>query len=276
MARPRDSIDALLTSWAARRPDLDFGPVAVIFRLARVRSHLDAELEPVYQRFGLGAADFEALVTLARISDSRGLSQRRLADELGLTSGTVSVRVDRLASQGLAQRVPDPASGRSTLITLTDAGRELFDRAAPAHLANEQRLLATLSGQSPARADRRCPRVGSAEGAGLPVVNGHARTESAGQTKPMAEADPPRHDSLAARLLRAVIALRNDPRRGPLCRSSPTGPEFDTPPGPVLPIPEHTWSTQADKTDTQKMTWNSKTPGQHGCAARDSTPEPAD
>lgn len=142
---PRDSIDALLASWAAKRPDLDFGPVAVISRLARVRGHLDAELEPVYHQFGLGAADFEAVVTLARITDSRGVSQRRLADELGLTSGTVSVRVDRLASQGLAQRIPDPASGRSTLIALTPAGRELFERAAPAHLANEQRLLATLS-----------------------------------------------------------------------------------------------------------------------------------
>lgn len=142
---PRDSVDALLASWAVRRPDLDFGPVALISRLARVRSHLDAELEPVYQRFGLGAPDFEAVVTLARISDSRGVSQRRLADELGLTSGTVSVRIDRLASQGLAQRGPDPASARSTLIALTSEGWELFERAAPAHLANEQRLVATLS-----------------------------------------------------------------------------------------------------------------------------------
>jgi hypothetical protein len=46
---------------------------------------------------------------------------------------------------GLAQRIPDPASGRSALVTLTAAGRELFERVAPAHLANEQRLLATLS-----------------------------------------------------------------------------------------------------------------------------------
>jgi DNA-binding MarR family transcriptional regulator len=144
---PRDSIDALLESWTARRPDLDFGPLAVISRLARVRSHLDAEMEPVFERFGLGTADFEALVTLARISDPHGVSQRRLGDELGLTSGTVSVRIDRLATQGLAQRIPDPASGRSTLITLTAAGRELFERVAPAHLANEQRLLATLSAQ---------------------------------------------------------------------------------------------------------------------------------
>jgi hypothetical protein len=30
------------------------------------------------------------------------------------------------------------------------------------------------------------------------------------------------------------------------------------------------------KTDTKKITWSGKTPGQDGCAARDSNPEPAD
>ena len=30
---PRDSVDALLASWAAARPDLDFSPVAVVARL---------------------------------------------------------------------------------------------------------------------------------------------------------------------------------------------------------------------------------------------------
>src|SRR6266851_1960831 len=52
---PRDSVDALLQSWAERRPDLDFRPVGVITRLARVRAHLDAELEEVFAGSGLPA-----------------------------------------------------------------------------------------------------------------------------------------------------------------------------------------------------------------------------
>jgi DNA-binding MarR family transcriptional regulator len=142
---PRDSIDALLTSWAQRRPDLDFAPVAVVSRLARVRAHIDSELELVFRDFGLSQPDFEALVTLARISDEDGVSQRRLADELGLTAGTISVRIDRLVDQQLVTRAPDPKSKRNALVALTDQGRELFERAAPAHLANEQRLLAALT-----------------------------------------------------------------------------------------------------------------------------------
>src|SRR3954468_21298711 len=141
---PRDSVDALLVSWQHRRPDIDFGPVAVIARLGRLRGHLDAELDRVFAAHGLTAPGFAVLVTLARIDEGGGVTQRRLMDELGLTSGTVSVRMDRLVSQGLVDRRPDPESARNTLISLTDAGRELFERVVPAHLANERRLLSGL------------------------------------------------------------------------------------------------------------------------------------
>jgi DNA-binding MarR family transcriptional regulator len=141
---PRDSVDALLASWGQRRPDLDFSPVGIVSRLARVRGHIDAALHRVFADHGLTAANFGVLVTLARIDDGHGVTQRRLMDELGLTSGTMSVRMDRLVEQGLVDRRVDPASRRNTLITLTERGRELFERVAPAHLDNERRLLAAL------------------------------------------------------------------------------------------------------------------------------------
>jgi DNA-binding MarR family transcriptional regulator len=142
---PADSIDALLDSWAEARPDLPFEPVAVISRLARIRRHIDHELEPVFERFGLSPSTFEALVTLTRIGGENGVSQKRLADEIGVTPGTISIRVDRLVEEGLAERRPDPDSKRNSLVGLTARGRDLFERVAPVHLANERRLLASLS-----------------------------------------------------------------------------------------------------------------------------------
>jgi DNA-binding MarR family transcriptional regulator len=142
---PRDSVDALLSSWAERRSDLDFSPVAIVARLGRIRSHMDAEIEGVLAAHALTAPGFAVLVTLARVDDGGGVSQRRLMDELGLTSGTVSVRMDRLVADGLVGRRPDPTSARTTLISLTERGRELFERVVPAHLANERRLLGALS-----------------------------------------------------------------------------------------------------------------------------------
>ncbi len=141
---PRDSVDALVASWRQQRPDLDFSPVAIVSRVGRVRNHFDAELEQVFAAHSLSAANFAVLVTLARIGDERGVSQRRLMDELGLTSGTISVRMDRLVEGGLVERGIDQESKRNTLITMTARGRELFERVVPAHLANERRLLSAL------------------------------------------------------------------------------------------------------------------------------------
>jgi DNA-binding MarR family transcriptional regulator len=142
---PPDSVDSLLESWAEALPGIDIEPVAVITRLARIRRHLDRELESVFERFGLGPSTFEALVTLRRIAGDAGVSQKRLADEVGVTPGTISVRIDHLVAEGLAERRPDPESKRSSLVALTDQGRDLFDRVAPVHLENERRLLAALS-----------------------------------------------------------------------------------------------------------------------------------
>jgi DNA-binding MarR family transcriptional regulator len=142
---PADSVDRLITDWQATRPDLDFSALGVVLRLSRVRALLDAQLGRVFAHYGLTAPSFAVLVTLARLNDPEGVSQRRLADELGLTSGTVSVRMDRLVELGLVDRRADAYDKRNTRITLTGRGRELFERAAPAHLENERRLLSGLT-----------------------------------------------------------------------------------------------------------------------------------
>lgn len=141
---PQDSVDRLLTSWARTGVDLDLSPVAVIARLDRLRAIIDSELAATFAEFGLSGSDFAALATLRRLGDEGAVSQRRLMRELHLTSGTVSLRVDRLNERGLVARLSNPEDRRNSLVSLTDAGRELFDQAAPHHLATENRLLAAL------------------------------------------------------------------------------------------------------------------------------------
>lgn len=141
----RDGVDQLLLDWARERPDLNFSPVGVITRIARARTYLDAELRGVFAQFGLTAADFTVIVTLRRSGAPYTMPQARLMDALGQTSGTVSVRLDRLEHNHVVSREPDPANARSSLVRLTDKGLRLFDEIAPAHLANEDRLLSALS-----------------------------------------------------------------------------------------------------------------------------------
>lgn len=142
---PGDSVDRLLHSWSQAAPDLDLAPVAIVARLGRLRRIIDAELEATFAQHGLNGPDFAALVTLRRLEQPQGVPQSRLMRELNLTSGTISVRVERLCTRGLARRSPDPTDHRNSRITLTDAGRRLFERVAPAHAATEDRLLAALN-----------------------------------------------------------------------------------------------------------------------------------
>lgn len=91
--------------------------------------------------------DFTALVTLRRLDQPGGVTQRQLMRELNLSSGTVSVRVERLGDRGLVNRATDPADRRNSLISLTDAGHALCDAVTPAHIATENRLLSALTEQ---------------------------------------------------------------------------------------------------------------------------------
>lgn len=54
------------------------------------------------------------------IQRSGRVSAGRLATEAGLTSGTITAVIDRLAERGYVRRVPDPADRRRVLVELTE------------------------------------------------------------------------------------------------------------------------------------------------------------
>ena len=54
-------------------------------------------------------------------------------------------RLDRLERAGLVVRRPDPRDRRGKLIVLTDRGKRLVDETLARHVANEERLLLSLT-----------------------------------------------------------------------------------------------------------------------------------
>jgi DNA-binding MarR family transcriptional regulator len=139
-----DSIARVIVGWRAARPELEVEPIAITARLARLQAVLSPRLELVFARHGVRGADFAVIATLVRLA-AGSVSQRQLASELGLSAGTMSVRIDRLVQRGLAERRSDPSDGRGALVSLTHRGRELFEACAPEHLVNAHELLAGLS-----------------------------------------------------------------------------------------------------------------------------------
>lgn len=141
----RDHTDWVLAGWKQQRPDLDMSSIAVVNRLSRLQSYLQPEIAAVFERFGLTNPSFSVIATLRRAGPPYQRSQRALMDALQLTSGTISVRIDRLEREDIVERIPDPGDQRGVQVRLTEKGLRLFDQVAPLHLANEDRLLSALS-----------------------------------------------------------------------------------------------------------------------------------
>lgn len=141
----RDHIDAVIADWALERPDLDVSPIAVIARVGRLAAHLGVAVDATLAEFGLNRGSFEVLATLRRAGPPYRRPLHALVAAQAVTPGSMSVRIDRLESLGLVRREPDPDDGRGVLVALTPTGLVAFDAAAPAHLANEARLLAPLA-----------------------------------------------------------------------------------------------------------------------------------
>ncbi|GAA1950769.1 MarR family transcriptional regulator [Nocardioides panacihumi] len=136
-----DHVARVMAQWAQERPDLDASPQGVIGRLHRVGLRLTDELIAVYAEHGLGEGEFDILATLRRQGAPYALTPGDLAGQTMVTTGAVTKRVDRCLAQGWVTRQVSMDDGRGRVIALTDAGRELIDRAFTAHMSNEHRLL---------------------------------------------------------------------------------------------------------------------------------------
>jgi MarR family transcriptional regulator, transcriptional regulator for hemolysin len=84
------------------------------------RLALDARLKDL----GVGQSGWLTIAILAKSKSE--LSQRALADQLGVEGPSVVSMLDRLEKGGLVMRAPCPTDRRIKLIHLTDAGRALF------------------------------------------------------------------------------------------------------------------------------------------------------
>jgi DNA-binding MarR family transcriptional regulator len=140
----RDEVDALVAAWSRERPDLDVAPLEVLSRVTRLARHLDLARRESFETHGLEPWEFDVLAALRRAGDPYTLSPGRLLQLTLVTSGTMTNRIDRLASQDLVERAPDPSDGRSVQVRLTPAGRRRVDDALTDLLEHERAILAAL------------------------------------------------------------------------------------------------------------------------------------
>lgn len=140
-----DHLDTILEQWRRERPDLDVEPLGTVGRLLRAAALADDSLAEGLAGHRLQRGWFDLLATLRRAGEPYELNPTALMQATMLSSAGITKRLDRLVEAGLVERRPDPADRRGTLVHLTPRGQTAVDEALTQHVANEARLLETLT-----------------------------------------------------------------------------------------------------------------------------------
>ncbi|WP_301111825.1 MarR family winged helix-turn-helix transcriptional regulator [Microbacterium sp.] len=135
MARPRplpiDPLAEAKRQWIAHGWTDAADGMALVTSVMRAQQLLLARVDAALKPFALSFARFEVLRLLA-FSRSGRLPLSSVVARLQVHPTTVTSTAERLVRDGLIAREPHPHDGRAALLALTDAGRELVERATQA------------------------------------------------------------------------------------------------------------------------------------------------
>ena len=123
---PFDPIARAAETWEGRFGDST--AMAAVTAIMRVQQILLAELDGLLRPYGLNFARYEALVLLSFSRDG-ALPMRVIGQRLMVHPTSVTNTIDRLEDQQLVLRRPNPRDGRGTLAEITQAGRDVMQRA---------------------------------------------------------------------------------------------------------------------------------------------------
>lgn len=116
----------------ARAAETDHASLKLWLRLLACSTQIETEIRRRLRvQFGTTLPRFDYLAQLHRHPE--GLRMNELSRHLMVTGGSITGLTDQLEREGVVQREPSPADRRATLLRLTPAGRDAFERMAAAH-----------------------------------------------------------------------------------------------------------------------------------------------
>ncbi|MDO8211613.1 MarR family winged helix-turn-helix transcriptional regulator [Conexibacter sp. CPCC 206217] len=128
---PFDPIAEARRHWRERWGEGPARPMAAVTSIMRAQQILLARLNELLRPHGLTFPRYETLMLL--VFSSRGsLPVGKMGERLQVHRTSMTHMADRLEEAGLVTRVSHAQDRRSTLIAITEAGRELAERATQA------------------------------------------------------------------------------------------------------------------------------------------------
>jgi DNA-binding MarR family transcriptional regulator len=128
--------------------------------LLKLSRRIDARLrENLRREFATTLPRFDVMSALNRYPE--GLKMSQLSQVLRVSGGNVTGIVDRLADDGLAERVAVPGDRRAAMVRLTRTGRDEFARQATAHEGWIDALLGDVSRDEAEEMSQRLAQLGA-------------------------------------------------------------------------------------------------------------------
>jgi DNA-binding transcriptional ArsR family regulator len=109
-----DYVDRMLAVWVREIPSLDRLTEGIVERIDILSRYFDQSMETTLAEFGLDRRTHRVLARLRYQGPPYRLSAGALAEGMGLSSGAMTNRLDRLEAAGLVRRLPDPDDRRSS------------------------------------------------------------------------------------------------------------------------------------------------------------------
>lgn len=123
-----DPIDEAGRQWRAHWPEGPVTAMMAVTSVMRAQQILLGRLNLALEQFGLTFPRYEALMLLY-FSRAGSLPLGKMGDRLQVHPASVTNLVNGLERDGLVARAPHPSDGRTTLATITAAGREVAQAA---------------------------------------------------------------------------------------------------------------------------------------------------
>ena len=134
----RDVVDEKLEIWARELPMLDLPTEGLVERIQKLARHLHRSLGETAAEYGLTDTDWRLLSSLRGAGPNYRLPAGVLAEQLSLSPGAITQRLDGLEKAGYLRRVPDPEDRRVLQIELTAEGRKRWEEAVAVQARKEQ------------------------------------------------------------------------------------------------------------------------------------------
>jgi DNA-binding MarR family transcriptional regulator len=143
-ALPFDPIQRAAETWSERIGASQ--SMEAVTNVMRVQQILQAAVDERLKPHGLTFARYEALVLLS-FSKRGSLPMRMMGERLQLHPTSITNIVDRLEADGLARRLPHPSDRRTTLVELTESGRDRLTAATQAVMVADFGFVGLESGE---------------------------------------------------------------------------------------------------------------------------------